>query len=253
MVNDTILHFSFHKCITMYYGAVMSKVFGKRYEHFDSLKGDFLGKVHSLRAASVNNVRIDLDRFGNARVSQFVRDPRDLLVSGYFYHRDKGESWTYIDDPTRNDWRVVNGAVPDLLPLGKSLTRHLNECSKERGLLTELQFRRHHFETMRKIPKEDERLLLVRYEDLISNEVRSFWQLFRHYGLNLPAKLKGALFSHLYSATSWYRRLKLNSGHIRNPASGKWEKHFTKPVKEKFKSEYNDLLLKYGYETDCNW
>lgn len=67
----------------------------------------------SHRVASINNRCLDLERLGPCRISRFIRDPRDLVVSGYFYHQRGTEDWVKIRSPTPEDWYFANSAVPE--------------------------------------------------------------------------------------------------------------------------------------------
>ena len=129
---------------------------------------------------------IDLERYSDIRVVRFLRDPRDMLVSGYFYHKRGGESWTRLDEPNEVDWRVVNGCVPSVLPRGTSLAAYLNEVDIEAGLLAEIEFRTRHFDSMMDWPVGDDRILEVRYEDILGRERQSFREILAY--LELPSR-----------------------------------------------------------------
>jgi hypothetical protein len=67
---------------------------------------DFYEDHNKYGIVSINNHALDLARLGNDyRISRFVRDPRDLVISGYFYHRRGAEPWSTIVDPKSEDWR----------------------------------------------------------------------------------------------------------------------------------------------------
>jgi len=89
-MRSHLIHCSYHKCLTVYYGRIMKAVFNRclswssGYRHFNSHLEDFYQAFSKHRIASVNNRALDLERLGQFRISRFVRDPRDLVVSGYF-------------------------------------------------------------------------------------------------------------------------------------------------------------------------
>jgi len=119
MTEINLVHCSYHKCLTVYYGRVMQSVFNRclpwsaGYLHYNSHLDDFYEGFRSRRVASVNNRALDLNRLGRFRISRFIRDPRDLVVSGYFYHRRGAEPWVDIEAPTAADWYFANGLVPE--------------------------------------------------------------------------------------------------------------------------------------------
>lgn len=119
----------------------------------------------------MNNHRIRLEALGGQdRVSHFVRDPRDVVVSGYLYHKAGGEEWSRTEEPSTGDWTVVNGCLPDSIGPGQSFATFLQSCPKEDDLIAEIQFRRRHFEAMGTWREGDRRVLTMRYEDIVDRE-----------------------------------------------------------------------------------
>ena len=86
-----LVHCSYHKCLTAYYASIMHILCnrlllpGGRYAHYNSMVDEFYRCHRRFRIASLNNHCLDLDRLGAFRMTRFIRDPRDLVVSGYFY------------------------------------------------------------------------------------------------------------------------------------------------------------------------
>jgi Sulfotransferase domain len=244
----TLIHCSYHKCLTSYYEKVMSRVFNMclpfsgGYKHFNSLMPEFYGDHRKYKIASINNHCIDFSRFGDVRVSRFVRDPRDLVVSGYFYHKRAAEPWCNVPNPTAADWRVVNGNIPDQLSNGQSYASYLQHVDIEDGLICEIDFRKNHFDGMAKWP-HNENILVVRYEDIIGNEEHIFRKLFAFYGFNTLERTLGMYFARRYCA----RRRAGAVQHIRSPEPGQWRKHFTPRVVDYFNQRHGDLLRKLGY------
>ena len=156
------IHFSFHKSLTKYTSQTLNRVLNNLslrkngYKHFNSLKNEFFAQLPHLNMASLNNHFLTLDELEQASgekntCSLFVRDPRDLLVSGYFYHRKGVEPWTRVQNPSESDYEVVNGNVPEKLKQTKlSMYEYLNQCDHNEGLLMELEFRKHHFNSLKK-------------------------------------------------------------------------------------------------------
>ncbi|NHX28197.1 hypothetical protein HA397_30140, partial [Escherichia coli] len=152
---------------------------------FQSRKDDFLRDVDHLKAASLNNHALDLDQFAfPLKATCFVRDPRDLVVSGYFYHRRGAEPWSTKVDPTPADWEIVNGVIPAGMPAGQSYADYLSGMEPEQGLLTELEFRTAHFDAMGAWNYEDPRLHLFRYEEILGKEEETFARFADIYDLN---------------------------------------------------------------------
>ena len=253
LIEDVhLIHCSYHKCLTVYYGRVMDAVFNRclrwspGYRHYNSHLADFYEGFRAHRVASVNNRALDLERLGRFRISRFIRDPRDLVVSGYFYHRRGAEPWVTIASPTDDDWYFANGYVPEGLKASKSsFAQYLQLLPEEEGLLAELEFRKLHFESMAAWPKEHPDIAIYRYEDILGDEAAVFRSLFEFYGSSPLERRLGEWLAKRYSLK---RRAK--DPHVRNPAAGQWRKHFTPRVKRAFDAEYSGLVARLGYPPD---
>jgi hypothetical protein len=191
----------------------------------------------------VNNHIPDLDRLPETPITRFVRDPRDLVVSGYHYHRRGAEIWCRLDNPTERDWSVVNGTVPDGLADGESFASYLQRVDLETGLIAEMDFRKRHFEAMRDFPA-DPRVLTIRYEEIVGNERRAFASILRHYEMALPERVAGGWFASRYRASR-----RATDGHIRNSDAGQWQEFFTPSVAAEFRQRYGDLPERLGYDS----
>jgi hypothetical protein len=214
----------------------------------------------------------------NYRGFHVIRDPRDIVVSGYFSHRyshpvSEHESpwlWTYRE--------------------------HLNSLpDQESGLLAEIEFCSTYFARLRNWTYENPNILEVRYETLISDPLATFAQVYRFLGVSIlpftplrlvqaggnltlcalqkfirrssdrPLMLKSEtlpeqalrwmLQRHSFERKSGGR----NRGaedikhHYRKGVAGDWHNYFTPKVKDAFKQRYPDLLTKLNYETNESW
>ena len=224
-------HFSFHKCLTKFTGLCFNRALNNLalnrngYKHFNSEMGQFVGAASGLKLASVNNHFLEPDFLeasfsGPTSISVFLRDPRDLLVSGYHYHRKGTEEWTRINAPTADDYRIVNGTVPNEVQRREcSLHSALNDVDVEAGLILELEFRKAHFDTMEKwLSSSDNRILFLDYEDIVGNEREAFLQLGRFHKLSFLERRGLQFFAERYKASKNHR-----NQHIRNPAPGQWK------------------------------
>ncbi len=259
MTDTHLIHCSYHKCLTVYYKRVMHAVFNRclpwsrGYQHFNSHLDDFYDSFQRLRIASVNNRTLELSRLGQFRLSRFVRDPRDLVVSGYHYHRRGAEAWVNIEAPTAEDWYFANGCLPEGLQAqggarsagGSSFASYLQSIPEEDGLLAELEFRRYHFESMANWPSQHPDIVTYRYEEILGDEARVFDELFTFYDLSSLERTLGHWFVKRYS----FRKI-ASDPHVRNPASGQWRKHFTPRVKQAFDTRYAGLVEQLGYPPD---
>jgi hypothetical protein len=219
--------------------------FSHGYKHFNSLLDEFYSESNNYEIASVNNHALDLQRTGNDfRITRFIRDPRDLIVSGYFYHKQGAEAWSNIINPDETDWKVVNGCIPRNMGKEHSFSSYLQSLRKEEGLMAEIDFRKKHLLSMKKWPKADPRIKLFKYEDLIGNEIDIFEEMFSFYGFSLSEKKLGLIFVDRNSAKNKIGK----TPHIRNPKAGQWKEHFTPRVQEYFEQNHGGLVEYYGYD-----
>jgi hypothetical protein len=253
-----IYHFSYHKCLTTYYGRIARAIFApprsraerlqarllalpSGYRHFNSVLPDFYTELHRYRASSVNNQVVDFSRLGHYRATHFIRDPRDLVVSGYFYHRRGAEAWCQVRDPDEHSWKIVNGTIPAELPPGMSYAEYLSSCSLEEGLLAEIAFRQKHFEAMEAWDYATPHCLELRYEDIVGRETAVFARIFDHYALSDAEAARGLRAAELHSAA------RVSTPRIRDPRPGQWATLFTPRVTEFFQIRHPTLLARLGY------
>lgn len=243
------VHAGYHKCLTEYCKKVYRTAcrppvrWRGSFRHFFHRIDMFYGDCSRHTVSSVSGQAIDLDRFDDIRVVRMVRDPRDMLVSGYFYHKRSAEHWCDLVDPTDVDWMMVNGAVPTSLPANQSLAGYLEGATVEEGLLAEIDFRRHHYASMLEWPEQDPRIRLFRYEDIVGDEIRAFGEIFDFLGVSGAARWLGLFVAGRQRASRQAGRL----SHIRNPDSGQWRRHFTERVAATFNERYGAVLDRYGY------
>jgi len=214
----------------------------KQYEHFESIQGVFYNTMYRYYLCSINNFAPDIEKINqDFRISRFVRDPRDLIVSGYFYHKKGAEPWFRFKDPTTQYWAAINGNVPSNLTPGDSFADALCNVNESDGLLMEMEFRKYHIESMRQWP-EDPRIKTFRYEDIISNQVAAFSELLDHLEIKGLTKRKIMFFAKRYALQN-----RTNDTHIRDPKANQWRTHFTPQMNKIFVETYGDILERYGY------
>ena len=243
------VHCGFHKCLTMYARRTYKRACRldfrrpRGFKHFFHRVDDFYDHCHNFRITSVSGNCLDLERFDDIKVVRFVRDPRDLIVSAYYYHKRGAEHWCHVVDPVEADWSEVRGVIPETLPKGESLTSYLNKATWEDGMRAELAFRRYHFDSMREWPKQHPNVLVYRYEDIIGREVDVFNEIFDFLGVPFHAQLWGRSYAKRHAAGRPQARL----DHIRNPTSGQWRDALPDDVITRIAEDYGDVLERYDY------
>lgn len=172
------------------------------------------------------------------RGTQMVRDPRDLVVSGYHYHLRTTEAW--VREP--ND---------DLGGLGYQ--EYLRSLDADAGL---------HAEIDRLAPDlgrwadtwdfDDPRFLHLHYEDLVADEPAVFARMFRHYGFS-PAAVETSVGIASRFSLDKAKIDPRTSSHIRSGAPGEWRDVLTADHIEHVKATLGPLLVRMGYESDDSW
>ena len=176
------------------------------------------------------------------RGSHLVRDPRDVVVSGYFYHRTCNEPWCLR---RREQFS------------GRSYQQVLHDLSKEEGLAFEMRrVGRSTYNGMLRWSRTDSRFLQVRYEDLIAHEASGFRRIFEHYGLDQELVERCVGICSRFSFTKVTKRSvgqAVEGSHLRSGKVGQWRQHFTPTLVDLSKELYGQGLVELGYESDLGW
>jgi hypothetical protein len=231
--DHLIVHCCHHKVGTVWFSRVFRAV-AQAYG-----LSAFFGQQQDLpRAAKLflqDHSRIDRASLPAFRGSHLIRDPRDVVVSAYFYHCKTDESWVHRPQDKYG---------------GRSYQEHLLSLNREDGLLAEIERgARSDVRDMTNWDYHDDRFLELRYEDLIEDQELGFRQLFEHYGFR-PAAVERCVDIALGFSLEKQRA---TSKHIRSGRPGEWQTHFGPSHREAFKRLTDDAALRIGYETDPNW
>lgn len=245
------IHASYHKCLTMYFLRTVSAALnryslsrGEEYEHFESIEGLFHNQARHRFLCSINGFAPKLAQLPeDFRMTRFVRDPRDLVVSGYFYHKRGAEPWFRFKTPTEKYWAAINGHVPPGMPAGCSFAEYLGSLDLEDGLRAEMDFRKYQLESMMEW-EDDPRIKVFRYEDVMEDQAGAFREMLNHLEIYGWRRWKILHFARKFSIS----RQRADK-HIRNPNAGQWRTHFTERLNADFLESYAPILARHGYET----
>jgi hypothetical protein len=294
-----LAYFGHHKCATQYIKAVLSEMarwlgrgfgvargsgFGGSFVAGDELNLRVYGRERfagpelpldiipgMLFFPNANGLSVTaLTTQGSWRGFHVIRDPRDVVVSGYFSHL---YSHGLHPDGAQQilDWRQQLAAAPTL----------------EDGLLLELEFEAWNFANMASFDDNHPAIYELRYEQMINDHLSAFRQIAKYLDISVPTVglwssagiardwllwkstgclpaqrdclpqpvLRYILYKNAFERKAGKRRPGEEDAkhHYRKGIAGDWRNHFTPRLKDAFKQRYGDLLIQLGYEQTSDW
>lgn len=266
MSDLTRVYFGHHKCASRYLRAVCSQT--------AYLLGWSVGKptqvadLYMIDNAAPEELQA-VQAAGPFRGFHVIRDPRDIVVSGYFSHLHSHPIFREGDRFSR--WRAQ---------LAQAAT-------VEEGLLLEMDFEAKNFANIANWNYDNANIYETRFEQLVVNPpavladifaflaipiVRTHWLqtgwiasevMARRLGKR-PQRRRASLPHTLFAFVLWRNSFQRKAGgrrpgeedlrhHYRKGMAGDWHNHFTPRVVSAFKERYNDLLIDLGYESSPDW
>lgn len=236
-LNHRVLVATHHKTGTKWMATIFKKISSKLglryyYGRQENLPEgvDIFFQDHSM---------FDFDRFHDSyRGLHLIRDPRDRIISGCFYHQKSDETWLKVKHKEFGGvsyQEKINGY--------ESLDDRIFFEMEHSGKWT--------IQEMLAWDYGNPAFMEVKYEDLIGDgDLLLFHQIFTFLGFpgkHIPEILKISYDNSLFSG-KLSRSVHLRSGKVRQ-----WEKYFTPEHKTRFMELFKDALIKLGYETGDEW
>lgn len=234
-----LLHCCHHKTGTVWLIRVLQGVADHYGLRFQNLRGAHPSPGTNI--ALQHDSQVDLATLPDFRGSHMIRDPRDVVVSAYFFHLWTNEAWVHAPSPEYG---------------GLSYQAHLRSLSQEDGLLEEIRHSMPVIDEMTRWNYEDPRFLELRYEDAIADEVGLFSALFRHYGFHDAAAETSTAIAHRFGFERVAGRRvgeTRERDHLRSGRPGQWRVVFVDTHKSLFQELAGDALIALGYERDDRW
>jgi len=213
-------------------------------EQFQELKwpGNRLREIEGTIDIALCHLVTHLEGPDDLLATHMIRDPRDVCVSGYFYHKWCTEPWAVQKEDGEEH----------------SYQETINDLPKEEGLIFELiNCTATVCRTLRDFQHyDDPRVLTFKYEEAMSGPKRMFLKAgthlnFTHEDIDRLADI--AWDKSIHKARQGAAKGRALDPHMRKGDPGDWENHFTDRVKECFKDEWGDLLIRLGYEKNNDW
>lgn len=193
--------------------------------------------------------------------AHFIRDPRDVIVSGFLFHRRCDEGWcvnTDFDDtspigfpqvPYSQEHRPESWKREYLAQLGgRSYQQNLRERSDAEALSFEMaRYGGWTTEDMLAWNYQHPAIAEFRYEELMAGYDAGFERLFRHCGLDagqLATALSLAAAHDLSRKTDAQIR---SNRHVSSREASKWRKFFQPVHEQEFADRFGDAVSRLGY------
>jgi hypothetical protein len=238
--SKLIAHFSHHKVVTKYVLAVLKDVAAEFGLKLQNCKQEQLRPNTDIFFSE--NSWVDLCKLPPYVGSHIIRDPRDIIVSGYFYHQWTKEAWC------NTPWKHLGGLT---------YKQFISQMSKEDGIACEMQrIGGKTVETIAAWDYHNPNILEIHYEDLFANPDPVFASMFRHYGFSEEKVSRAVTLSDAHrfeKATQRKPGEENRTHHARKGLPGDWQNHFSDNHKRLFKEKFGDLVVRLGYEKDNNW
>lgn len=195
----------------------------------------FHGAPHRRQAAANDFMHRSGLQLGGFRGTHMIRDPRDMVVSGWYYHLRCTETWAI---------------TPHQRYGGRSYQEILNDLGPHDGLMAEIEeTTRRTLVHMARWNYEQPDFLELRYEDLLTNERVWFERVFQHYGFAEALARDSLAIADKHSRDN----LPVGDEHVRSGEPGEWRGHFKPDHIARFKKLTGHLLVDLGYEQSLDW
>ena len=235
-----IVHCCHHRVATVWFGRLLRRIAQAFSWKFQSCTQAELEDDTDIFMQNWSEVA--LSELRAYRGSHMIRDPRDIIVSGYFYH-------LWCTEPLYTSPRSEFG--------GKSYQEALRLLPQERGLAMEIEWSEPRIRTMVDWHYDNAEFLELRFEDFIRDEHASALAAFKHYGLSddqieTIANIVEKEFS-FEAITGRKKGEEDRESHFRKGQAGDWLLHFSDAHKQLFKEIYPGILTQLEYELDDEW
>ncbi|MDA8570339.1 sulfotransferase domain-containing protein [Schleiferiaceae bacterium] len=253
--------FGHHKCGTKLFGKIFLKMaveYGWSYSNV-SRKDEI---VPNSEVVFFLNAKINPEQLPKKYIGiHLIRDPRDVLVSGYLYHKRTNEAWctnkkndiskkiSYPQVPYSQMHRSEIWKANYLKSLkGKSYQETLNSLNQYEGLLFELQ----HYcawtlEDIEDSIVDTDMVLEVKFEEVMKDYDNSMKKVFNHCNFTKEEFEFAIVQSKKENLKNMSEKeLKANT-HISSKQTSKWKDYLDQDLIRVFNVKYESLIKKYDY------
>lgn len=237
---ELIVHGCHHRTGTVWFRRVLSAVA----EHYglQFFKGDQEDLRSSVEVFMQDHSKINTAQLSSYRGSHMIRDPRDMVVSGYHFHKWTDEAWAHVPSEQHG---------------GRTFQERLQETDKKEGLMIEIErFCKSDLQDMLHWDYDDPRIIEIKYEEIMANEGQHFAAIFRHYGFDEQAVQRSVEIARVFSFRNVSKRSVGDveeETHLRSGKSKQWQDHFDEDHKAYFKQLAGNAVVQLCYEDTNEW
>ncbi len=185
----------------------------------------------------------DLASIGRYRGIHMIRDPRDIIVSGCFYHLRAEEEWLHIPRQRYGGLSYV-----EKINSFQSMQEKLLFEMEHIGVLT--------LNDMLSWNYKNKQFLEIKYEELINDqELTGFRRIFEFLQKG-RTPLSSAPLDELLSLAhdnSLFSGKVEDGDHVRSGETSQWHRYFDQALSQRFLELFGDILIRLGYEKDHSW
>ena len=159
-----IVHCCYHKVGTVWFIRVLREISRYYGLNFQCCQQSYLKRDTDIFMEYMSCVELEhLPRYVG---SHMVHDPRDIIISAYFYHLWTKEEWAHISRQSLDNL---------------TYQQYLNSLSQEEGILAEMKGKsKEVIDEMSRWDYNNPNFIEFKYEDIIDNEREIFYKIFDH-------------------------------------------------------------------------
>lgn len=191
----------------------------------------------------------------------FIRDPRDIIVSGYLFHKRTDEAWCInknldtsgeINHP-QVDFSQVHLSHEEKKKYlewlnGKSYQENISSLSQEEGLIFEMNgFAGRTIEGMVSW-STNQRVIEAKFEDITTEYDQMWIRIFSHLGFEGKALDRAMSIAKKHDIGRMSSDQISQNKHISTGKISKWKEFFSDEVAEKYSEHFGDAHKSLGYD-----
>ena len=253
--------FGYHKCGTKLLGKVFLQLSLKYGWEFVSIAGS-VDKTPNADIVFFLHSQIDYNKLPKKYIGiHMVRDPRDIIISGYLYHKRTAEKWcvnknfqtekpiVYPQIPNSQMYRTEQWKQDYIKSLeGQSYQEKINALNVEDAIIFEMNhYGKWTIEDMLKWDFEKVNCLELKFEDVMANYDEEMMKIFNHCNLSETQIKVAKAYADKEDMNKMSKKDIDKNPHISSVKTKKWERYFSENHKIYFDRHFSEVIKKYKY------